>query len=96
MMAQEINIGIIGDFNPGKYASHKATNLALKHAVEYLSLRTCIIWMPTPSFVKEEGLKKLDSFDCLWVAPGSPYASMVGALNAIHHARLMDKPLLGT
>ena len=95
-MQKEVSIGIIGDFNPNKYASHKATNEALVHAADALSLKTCIIWMPTQSFVKEEGLKKLELFDSLWAAPGSPYTSMEGALNAINRARLLDKPFLGT
>ncbi len=95
-MEKEISIGIIGDFNPTKSASHIATNQALKHAADLLSLRTCIIWMPTLSFVQEEGQKKIELFDCLWAAPGSPYTSMEGALNAIKRARLLDKPFLGT
>ncbi len=95
-MNKEVSIGIIGDFNPTKYSSHKATNEALVHAADSLSLRTCIIWMPTESFTKEDGLKKLELFDCLWAAPGSPYTSMEGALNAIKKARLLDKPFLGT
>jgi CTP synthase (UTP-ammonia lyase) len=96
MMQKEVSIGIIGDFNPGKYASHKATNEALQHAADSLSLRTCIIWMPTESFISEDGLKKLELFDSLWASSGSPYTSMEGALNAINRARLVDKPFLAT
>jgi CTP synthase (UTP-ammonia lyase) len=95
-MQKEVSIGIIGDFNPDKYASHKATNEALEHAADYLSLKPCIIWMPTESFTGEDGLKKLELFDSLWAAPGSPYVSMEGALNAIARARLLDKPFFGT
>ena len=95
-MQKEVSIGIIGDFNPGKYASHQATNEALEHAADSLSLKPCIVWMPTESFTGEVGLKKLELFDSLWAAPGSPYISMEGALNAIKKARLLDKPFLGT
>lgn len=95
-MDKEVSIGIIGDFNPHKYASHKATNEALVHAADSLSLRPCIIWMPTDSFLTEDGLQKLDLFDSLWAASGSPYTSMAGALAAINRARLLDKPFLGT
>lgn len=38
----------------------------------------------------------LAGFDALWIAPGSPYQSMRGALEAITFARIHDLPLLGT
>jgi CTP synthase (UTP-ammonia lyase) len=38
----------------------------------------------------------LKGFDALWIAPGSPYKSLIGALNAIRYAREHDVPLLAT
>jgi CTP synthase (UTP-ammonia lyase) len=38
----------------------------------------------------------LKGFDALWIAPGSPYKSLIGALNAIRFAREHDLPLLAT
>jgi CTP synthase (UTP-ammonia lyase) len=95
MMKKVVSIGIIGDFDASK-PSHKATNEALEQAADSLSIRTCIIWMPTDSFTKDEGQQKIDLFDSIWASPGSPYVSMEGALNAIARARLLDKPFFGT
>ena len=38
----------------------------------------------------------LDRYDAFWIAPGSPYRSMDGALRVIRYAREGDRPLLGT
>lgn len=42
------------------------------------------------------GLKHLAGFRGIWIGPGSPYASMDGALSAIRLARENRIPLLGT
>jgi len=94
-MGQELSIGIIGDFDPNKM-SHKPTNDALKHVADNLSVNASIIWLPTASLATAEGLQKLEIFDGLMAAPGSPYESFDGAINAIQQARLRDTPLLGT
>jgi CTP synthase (UTP-ammonia lyase) len=39
---------------------------------------------------------RLAGFDGLWIAPGSPYRSEEGALNAIRLARETRLPLFGT
>ena len=75
-MEQELNIGVIGDFDQNK-TSHPPTNDSLKHAADHWpeAERT---WLPTPSLVPlERG--GLDRFDGLWASPGSPYRSMEGA-----------------
>jgi CTP synthase (UTP-ammonia lyase) len=38
----------------------------------------------------------LKGFGAFWIAPGSPYKSLIGALNAVRYARERDLPLLGT
>ncbi len=51
--------------------------------------------MPTESL--ENGVESvISNFDGLWCAPGSPYNSMDGALNAIKFARENDYPFIGT
>jgi CTP synthase (UTP-ammonia lyase) len=40
--------------------------------------------------------EQLAAFDAVWGAPGSPYASMQGMLNAISYVRVHDIPYLGT
>lgn len=39
---------------------------------------------------------RLAVFDGVWIAPGSPYRSMEGALGAIRYARERGVPLVGT
>jgi len=94
-MGRELSVGIIGDFDPNK-VYHKATNDALKHAADYLSVKASIIWLPTNSLLTPESLRKVDIFDELMAAPGSPYESFEGAIGGIKRARLLDKPFFGT
>jgi CTP synthase (UTP-ammonia lyase) len=94
-MSREINIGIIGDFDPKK-TSHPSMNNSINHAAKHLSTAVNINWLPTPSFLTEEGQKSLASFDCIWMSSGSPYQSSDGAINGIRIARELNKPFIGT
>ena len=94
-MGETVNIGIIGDFDPSN-PSHRATNDALYHAANHLSVRVNIVWLPTPSFLTEPGQQRLEEFDAVWAGSGSPYQSMEGALSGIQLAREMKKPFIGT
>ncbi len=94
-MSHAINIGIIGDFDQNR-PSHKATNEAINHAANRLSTKADITWLPTPSFLTETGQERLGQFDGVFVAPGSPYQSLDGALQGIQLAREQDRPFLGT
>ena len=89
-----IKIGIIGDFDPAR-PSHIATNDALNHSADYLKINIEIEWIPTES-LENDMVKSLRQFDGLWCAPGSPYKSMNGAINAIRFARENDYPFIGT
>jgi CTP synthase (UTP-ammonia lyase) len=94
-MVQDLNVGVIGDFDPNKL-SHAPTNEALKHAADHLGLKVNIEWLPTPSLVPLAARMQFDRYDALWASPGSPYRSMEGALLAIRQARLWGKPFIGT
>jgi len=94
-VADAVRIGILGDFNP-EFRSHHATNDALQHAARKLGLSLASEWVPTPSLMAPEFEKKLETFDGLWAAPGSPYKSFDGMLNGIGFARRRDWPFLGT
>jgi CTP synthase (UTP-ammonia lyase) len=90
-----LKIGIIGDFeatNP----THAATHAALNHAAQALSARVEIEWLGTPPYASEAQARSLAAYDGLWGAPGSPYQSRDGAINAIRFARECDRPFLGT
>ncbi len=94
-MDRAITIGIIGDYDEKK-TSHPATNNAIQHAADYLSIKASVTWLPTSSFLTEDGQPKLGQFDALWASPGSPYRSMEGAIEGIRLAREMGRPFIGT
>lgn len=92
-MCSAIKLGIIGDYD-GR-PSHLATEEAVKHCAARLDLVAEWDWIPTDSL--ENGADdKLTRYDGLWCAPGSPYRSMNGAINAIQFAREHNYPFIGT
>lgn len=90
-----VRIGIVGDFSRGKH-SHWATDAALFHAAARLGVAIEPVWLPTPQLEEPSALEQLRSFSGVWAAPGSPYRSFDGMLNAIGFARQHDLPFLGT
>lgn len=94
-MRRIINVGIVGDFDPGK-VSHPATDSAIRHAAKCLSVEASITWLPTPTILAAKGQNKLERFDCLWASSGSPYKSRDGAIRAIAFAREKNYPFIGT
>jgi CTP synthase (UTP-ammonia lyase) len=94
-MARIVGIGIVGDWNP-RMPSHRATEEALGHAAGTLGVTVDCAWVSTQQ-VEDEGTKTpLARLDAIWCAPGSPYQSMNGALEAIRYARKGDLPVLAT
>ena len=90
-----VTIAVIGDFTE-RYEPHAAIGTAVAHA-KPLSPHDLaeVVWLDTES-CKGLGESDLSSFDAFWIAPGSPYKSMEGALRVIRYARVNDAPLLGT
>jgi CTP synthase (UTP-ammonia lyase) len=94
-MDQRLHIGIIGDFQPqGRY--HLATNEALRQAGRALGVEVEMAWLPTLSLAEAGAEAVLERYDALWCAPGSPYASLAGALKGIQFARERGRPFVGT
>jgi CTP synthase (UTP-ammonia lyase) len=93
-MKDMLSIGMIGEHQAG-FPPHQATHDALAHTSEQLHVTTQITWLPT-GFLEQQPEKRLQAFDALWCAPGSPYQSLTGALNAIQFARERNWPFLGT
>jgi len=88
-MPERPAIAVVGDRRPDN-ETHLATDAALAHAGD-----VDVTWVPTgelPGIADEV----LAPYDAVLVAPGSPYASMDGALDAITLARTTGMPLLGT
>ena len=91
-MNEPLKIGLIGDFDPGVRA-HIAIPKALTLASESVGCAVEPVWLPTVSLKVPLDLSQ---FAALWCVPGSPYASMDGALAAIRFAREGNIPFLGT
>jgi CTP synthase (UTP-ammonia lyase) len=93
-MPPQVSIAIAGDHDPSN-ANHHATEASLDHAAAALGVPLVHRWVPTPAL--EAGARRELAGDSgVWIAPGSPYASMAGALAAIRLAREEGLPLLGT
>lgn len=90
-----LRIGIVGDFDRGKH-SHWATEAALFHAAAHLGVAVEPRWISTTLLAPTGAAKRLEEFDGIWGAPGSPFASMEGMLRAIEFARQSDAAYLGT
>jgi len=90
-----VTVGVVGDFNPAS-RSHRATDAALGHAARALGVAVSARWLPTDSLTGAGAEAKIETCDGVWIAPGSPYRSLDGALRAIRFARERDWPLVAT
>jgi len=93
-MTNSISIGIIGDFNPEK-PSHIATDAALKHAADFLSLDVKPEWLGTGNLRRKSVKDTIGQYQGLFAAPGTPYFFADGAIKGIKLAREMKHPLSG-
>lgn len=89
-----VRIAIVGDFQPD-HETHPATAASIGHAADGRGRDAEAVWVPTPE-LDGRAAERLAGFHGVWIAPGSPYASMQGALDAITFARTARVPLLGT
>ena len=91
-MTTLVNIAIVGDRDDA-IAAHRAIPLALANAASALDVDLVFEWLASDRIAD---VAQLSMFDAFWVAPGSPYRSLDGALRAIAHARAAGRPFLGT
>ena len=94
-MAGVVQIGIFGD-NDSASPTLPAIEKSIQHAAAALNISAKATWLPTDSLVGADLENKLEGFDGLWAAPGSPYKSFDGMLRGIEFARRRDWPLVGT
>ena len=94
-MADAVRIGILGDFDPAS-PTLPAVEKSIQHAAEQLKIAAEGVWLPTDSLTVADLEQKLEAFDALWAAPGSPYKSFAGMLRGIEFARRRNWPFLGT
>lgn len=92
-MSAPLRIALIGDHDPA-ITAHRAIPLALGFAASIEQVEVTWQWIATDDLT--ESTAALDRVAGIWCVPGSPYASTVGALSAIRHARLTQVPFLGT
>ena len=90
-----VQIGIFGDLD-ARHPSRIATDAALIHSSARLSVPVESRWLPTERIAREGAESVLSPFDALFCAPGSPYASMDGALEGIRFARERNRPFVAT
>ena len=77
-MSEKVKIGIIGDFNP-ELRTHAATNKAIDHSANHLSMSVDAVWLPTESLIDSDNQPIiLRECDGLWASPSSPYKSKEG------------------
>ena len=89
-----MRIAVVGDFQSDS-ETHRATTAACEHAAAALGQPVVVAWVSTREVAASAGAGLLDA-DGVWIAPGSPYESVDGALEAIRFARTAGRPLLGT
>lgn len=86
-------LAIVGDYNAEMY-THRAIDDALGHVRELREHALEWSWVET-SALAADPQARLATVDAIWLAPGSPYQSMDGALNAVRIARERALPFLG-
>jgi CTP synthase (UTP-ammonia lyase) len=92
-MSTDVHIALIGDHDE-TITAHRAIPLALELAGAAAGCVATPDWIATTELAG--GAERLVGYDAIWCVPGSPYASMDGALHAIRHARERGVPFLGT
>ena len=90
-----VRIGILGDYGPAS-PTLPAVEKSIQHAAASLNLEVEASWIATDSLLSPDLESKLERFDGLWAAPGSPYKSFDGMLRGIEFARRRDWPFVGT
>ena len=74
-------IAIIGDFHNSITQSTIADSI--EHSNKRLGLDTAFEWIGTETLDSDTYETILQGFDGIWSAPGSPFKSLNGAINAI-------------
>ncbi len=86
-------IALVGDYSPASIA-HQCIPRALELAAAATGTPVTWQWVSTSKI--SSVANNLANFSAIWLVPGSPYASMAGALTAVRFAREGRRPFLGT
>ena len=90
---ESVTIALVGERDDAIVA-HRGITQALALAGEAASLDVQATWVRTDAI--RDAPRDLEACGGVWCVPGSPYASMAGALAAIRFARERPVPFLGT
>ena len=85
-MKRDLRIGVVGDRKPG-YRGHMATDAALGHAAHAVGAELTPVWLSTKALETATSARDLEAFDGFFMTPGTPYESLIGALQALRFAR---------
>lgn len=91
-MTTRLSLALVGERDE-RIVAHRAIEAALPLVARSLGVAIAHRWLPTDTITDAAALRGLHG---VWCVPGSPYASMEGALLAIRHARARGLPFLGT
>jgi CTP synthase (UTP-ammonia lyase) len=89
-----MKLAIIGDYNDN-FRPHQATNEAIKHSIEKYKIKLDFEWLSTDT-IESNFEHIISAYNGFWIAPGSPYKSMTGALKIIQYTRENKIPTIGT
>lgn len=88
---RDIRIAVVGDYND-HFVPHTTIATAIEHSSAWLAGDFAVDWVPSDK-VDDNALADADA---IWIAPGSPFRSMAGALAAVTQGRTTHIPTLGT
>ena len=91
---KSLQVAVVGDYLP-KFVAQESIETALQHSAAALGVAVAVEWFGTDA-IEGHAAELLGAADAVWCAPGSPYVSMEGALEAIRFARETARPFLGT
>lgn len=89
-----MKLAVIGDFQE-EFRPHRATNEAIGHALDKFAIPLRYDWISTDT-AHREFERIVSTYNGFWIAPGSPYKNISGALKVIQFARENQLPVLGT
>ncbi len=96
MWPRRVQIGIFGEYDPDS-PTLPSVEKSIKHVAAELKIAVESAMAPHRLAAgSRTSTTKLEAFDGLWAAPGSPYKSFDGMLRGIEFARRRDWPFLGT
>ncbi len=89
-----MKIAIIGDYDKDSVL-HPATNEAIDYSRKLINVDFQADWIPT-DIIEANFDDIVAVYDGFWIASGSPYKSMKGALKIIEYTRMHQIPTIGT